>query len=452
MHLLLELARTQRRRKPSFRRCRPGSPVSTTSRAEAYRRVERRSSAAPPAAARRSSALKFLVRGALDSGEPGVFVSFEETEDDLVKNVASLGFDLRDLERQKLIAVEHIRVERAEIEENGEYDLEGLFIRLGLALDSLGAKRIVIDTLETIFGGLTSDGTLRSELIRPLPLAQGPRRHHGRDRRARRGALTRHGLEEYVSDCVVLLDHRVDEQVSTRRLRVVKYRGSTHGSNEFPFLIDQDGINVVPITSSDLTHEVSTERVDTGIPGLNDMLGGKGYYKGSTVLVSGTAGAGKSSISAHFAHATAAAGKRCLYVSFEESAQQLMRNMASIGLDLKRQIDRGLPSWSRTALPASGSRGHSRSSTAWPTTSTDSVIIDPIGTMSNAGEEYDAHLMLVRLIDSFKTRGITVLLTSLTHGARAIEASHSAISPIADTWLLVKALETNGERTRGSTS
>jgi circadian clock protein KaiC len=393
---------------------------------------------------------QFLVRGALDAGEPGVFVSFEETEDDLVKNVASLGFNLRDLEKKKLLGMEHIRVERAEIEENGEYDLEGLFIRLGLALDSLGAKRLVIDTLETIFGGLTSYGTLRSELIRLFRWLKDRGVTTIVTAERGEGALTRHGLEEYVSDCVVLLDHRVEEQVSTRRLRVVKYRGSTHGSNEYPFLIDQDGINVVPITSSDLTHDVSTERVDTGIAGLNEMLGGKGYYRGSTVLVSGTAGAGKSSIAAHFAHATAAAGKRCLYVSFEESSQQVMRNMASIGLDLKRQVERGLLKLVAHRPTSLGLEGHLSllhrlSNEIEP----DSVIIDPIGTMSSAGEEYDAHLMLVRMIDFFKTRGVTVLLTSLTHGGGALESSHSAISSIADTWLLVKAIESNGERTRG---
>ncbi len=393
---------------------------------------------------------QFLVRGALDAGEPGVFISFEETEDDLVKNVASLGFDLRELEKKKLFGMEHIRVERAEIEENGEYDLEGLFIRLGLALDSLGAKRLVIDTLETIFGGLTSYGTLRSELIRLFRWLKDRGVTTIVTAERGEGALTRHGLEEYVSDCVVLLDHRVEEQISTRRLRVVKYRGSTHGSNEYPFLIDRDGINVIPITSSDLNHEVSTERVDTGISGLNEMLGGQGYYRGSTVLVSGTAGAGKSSVAAHFARASCAAGKRCLYVSFEESAQQIIRNMSSIGINLKRDVDSGLLRLVSHRPTSLGLEGHlsllHRLSAEF---SPDSVVIDPIGTMSNAGDAYDAHLMLVRMIDFFKTRGVTVLLTSLTHGGGALEASHAAISSIADTWLLVKAIETNGERTRG---
>ena len=279
--------------------------------------------------------MQFLIRGALDHGEPGAFVAFEESEEDLAKNVASHGFDVKDLERRGLLAVDHIRVERAEIEENGEYDLEGLFIRLGLALDSVKGKRLVIDTLETIFGGLTSYGLLRSELKRLFNWLK--ERGVTTIVTAERGdgTLTRHGLEEYVSDCVVLLDHRVSDQISTRRMRVVKYRGSTHGSNEYPFLIDQDGINVVPITSSDLSHEVSTERVDTGIAGLNEMLGGAGYYRGSTVLVSGTAGAGKSSIAAHFAQATCAAGKRCLYVSFEESAQQVLRQVRA-WLDIGR--------------------------------------------------------------------------------------------------------------------
>ena len=394
--------------------------------------------------------MQFLVRGAIDSGEPGAFIAFEETEDDLVKNVASLGFDLRELERKKLLSIDHIRVERSEIEENGSYDLEGLFIRLGLALDSIGAKRLVIDTLETIFGGLTSYGIIRSELRRLFRWLKDRGITTIVTAERGEGALTRHGLEEYVSDCVVLLDHRVHEQVSTRRLRVVKYRGSTHGSNEYPFLIDRDGLTVVPITASDLDHAVSSERVDTGVAGLNDMLGGAGYYRGSTILVSGTAGAGKSSLAAHFASATCKAGRRCLYVSYEESAKQIQRNMASIGIDLARFVKSGalqLVAHRPTSLGLEGHLAvlHKLTSDFTP----EAVVIDPIGTMTNAGAQYDAHLMLVRLIDMLKTKGITVMLTSLTRGGRATEATDVAISSLVDTWLLVKAIETNGERTRG---
>ena len=393
--------------------------------------------------------MQFLIRGALDHGEPGAFVAFEEREEDLAKNVASLGFDVADLQERGLLSVDHIRVERSEIEENGEYDLEGLFIRLGLALDSVKAKRLVIDTLETIFGGMSNYGLLRSELKRLFDWLK--ERGVTTIVTAERGdgTLTRHGLEEYVSDCVVLLDHRVTDQISTRRMRVVKYRGSTHGSNEYPFLIDSDGLTVVPITASELEHEVSSERIDTGVAGLNDMLGGPGYFRGSTVLVSGTAGSGKSSLAAHMAHATCARGERALYVSYEESPQQIIRNMAAIGLDLTRYIKSGLLNISSHRPTSLGLEGHLAvlhkiTSEFEPR----AVIIDPIGTMASAGAAYDAHLMLVRMIDFFKGRGVTVLLSSLTHGGDAMEATDVAVSSLVDTWILVKSLENNGERTR----
>jgi circadian clock protein KaiC len=393
--------------------------------------------------------MQFLIRGALDQREPGVFVAFEETEEDLAKNVASLGFDVKDLERRKLLAVDHIRVERSEIEENGEYDLEGLFIRLGLALDSVKAKRLVIDTLETIFGGMESYGLLRSELKRLFNWLK--ERGITTIVTAERGdgTLTRHGLEEYVSDCVVLLDHRVNDQISTRRMRVVKYRGSTHGSNEYPFLIDRDGLTVVPITAAELEHDVSSERVDSGVPALNEMLGGGGYYRGSTVLVSGTAGSGKSSLAAHLVDAACRAGERALYVSFEESEAQILRNMASIGLDLGAHVKRGklvIASHRATSLGLEGHLAtlHKLSRELEPSC----VVIDPVGTMASAGNSYDAHLMLVRMIDFFKHRGITAFLTSLTHGGEAMEGTDMAVSSMVDTWILVRSLETNGERTR----
>jgi circadian clock protein KaiC len=394
--------------------------------------------------------MQFLVRGALDHGEPGAFVAFEESEDDLAKNVASLGFDVGELERKKLLIIEHIRVEASEIEENGEYDLEGLFIRLGIALDAVKAKRLVIDTLETIFGGLSNYSVLRSELRRLFNWLK--ERGVTTIVTAERGdgTLTRHGLEEYVSDCVVLLDHRVSEQISTRRLRVVKYRGSTHGSNEYPFLIDREGLSVVPITSSELEHAVSDERVDTGVPGLDEMLGGAGYYRGSTILVSGTAGSGKSSLAAHLANATCKRGERCLLVSYEESRRQIVRNMSSIGLRLQGHLDSGLLHIASHRPTSMGLEGHlaalhKLTLEVVPAT----VIIDPIGTMASAGSSYEAQLMLVRTIDFFKTRGITSLLTSLTHGGDAAEATDMAVSSLVDTWILVKSLETNGERTRG---
>src|SRR5262245_28687548 len=271
-------------------------------------------------------AMEFLVRGATELGEPGVFVAFEETAEELAQNVRSLGFDLERLETEGKLVVDHIRVERAEIEETGEYDLEGLFIRLGLAIDSIGAKRVVLDTIETLFGGLSDTAILRSELRRLFrwlkdkgvtAIITGERGE---------GALTRQGLEEYVSDCVILLDHRIDEQLSTRRLRVIKYRGTLHGTNEYPFLIDETGISVLPITSLGLQHAVSNERVPTGVARLDAMLGGKGYYRGSTILISGTAGSGKSSLASHFVNSACERGERCLYFAFEESPQQIVRN------------------------------------------------------------------------------------------------------------------------------
>lgn len=394
--------------------------------------------------------MQFLVRGALDHGEPGAFIAFEETEEDLAKNVASLGFDLEDLKKRKLLSIDHIHIDPNEIEENGQYDLEGLFLRIGLAIDTVGAKRIVLDTLETVFGGLSNHGIIRSELRRLFRYLKDRGMTAIVTAERGDGTLTRHGLEEYVSDCVVLLDHRVRDQISTRRMRIVKYRGSVHGSNEYPFLIDRQGIAVIPITGSDLEHAVSNERVDTGVPTLNEMLGGAGYFKGSTVLVSGTAGAGKSSLAAHLALATCEHGKRALYVSYEESPQQIVRNMASIGLDLGKHVRSGrlhLVAHRPTSL---GLEGHlaviHKMVTDWDPAA---VIIDPVGTMAAAGEQYDAHLMLVRLIDYLKARGTTSLLTSLTHGGSAMEGTDMAISSLVDTWLLVRALETNGERTRG---
>lgn len=393
--------------------------------------------------------VQYLVRGALDDGEPGVFVAFEETEEDITKNVASLGFDLRDLERRKLLAIDHIRVERNEIEENGEYDLEGLFIRLAAALESVGAKRLVIDTLETVFGGLSSYGIIRSELRRLFNWLKERGITTILTAERGEGTLTRHGLEEYVSDCVVLLDHRVRDQISTRRLRVVKYRGSTHGSNEYPFLIDDHGLTVVPITTADLQHQVSSERVDSGIIGLNEMLHGPGYYRGSTILVTGTAGCGKSSLAAHFVAAACARGERSIYVSYEESERQIIRNMKSIGLDLEQYVKQGILRIVAHRPTSFGLEGHlavlhKLVSDYSPL----NIVIDPISTMNNGADSYDAHLMLVRMIDFFKNRGITVLLSNLTGGGEAIESTDVQVSSLVDTWIMVRADENNGERTR----
>jgi len=354
-------------------------------------------------------------------------MAFEETEQDLVQNVRSLGFDLDKMIADNKISVDYVRVERTEIEETGEYDLEGLFLRLGLAIDAVGAKRVVLDTLETLFGGFTNQALLRSELRRLFrwlkdkgvtAIITGERGD---------GQLTRQGLEEYVSDCVILLDHRVREQVSTRRLRIVKYRGSTHGTNEYPFLIDENGIHVLPLTSLQLDHPASTERISSGIPRLDAMLGGEGYYRGSSILISGTAGTGKTSLSAQFAHATCARGERCLYLAFEESPAQLVRNMKTIGVDLNPWIKKGLLRVEASRPSLLGMEAHLAVihrivNEFQPQV----VILDPISNFSSAGTEADAQAMLLRLIDFLKARQITAMFVNLTAAAMHGSAPTSA--------------------------
>jgi circadian clock protein KaiC len=285
--------------------------------------------------------MQFLIKGITEYSEPGVFMSFEEPSDDLTLNVKSLGFDLEKLKKSKKLIVDHVRVERSEIEEAGEYDLDGLFIRLGHAIDSIKAKRVVLDTIESLFAGLDNQAILRAELRRLFSwlkqkgvtaIITGERGE---------ATLTRQGLEEYVSDCVIVLDHRVTEQVSTRRLRIVKYRGSTHGTNEYPFLIDENGISVLPITSLKLNNEVSSDVVSSGLAGLDGMFEGGGFYRGSNILVSGTAGTAKTTIACYFATQQCKNKEKTVYFAFEESPQQLVRNMKSVGVDLQKFLDNG---------------------------------------------------------------------------------------------------------------
>lgn len=393
--------------------------------------------------------MQFLVRGALDYGEPGVFIAFEEHASDLHANVASLGFDLADLEARNLLSIDHIDVDPSTIIENGDYDLGGLFLRLGLAIDTVGAKRVVIDTLETVFGGLSNYAIIRAELRRLFDWLKEKGVTAIITAEKGSNTLTRHGLEEYVSDCVIALDHRVDEQISTRRLRIVKYRGSVHGTNEYPFLIDEAGITVLPITSAGLNHEVLDTRVSTGVPRLDAMLGGEGYYEGSTVLVSGTAGSGKTSLASHFASSVCENGGRALFFSFEESPHQIMRNMRSIGLDLGKWIDAGSLSFVTARPTAHGIETHlaiihKQVRDFAPT----AVIIDPASNLMGSVQSHGAHQMLVRLIDFLKDEKITVLLTTLTEGGGALEQTSTDISSIVDTWLLVKSIELGGERNR----
>jgi len=287
-------------------------------------------------------AMEFLVRGALNYNDPGVFIAFEENAEELAKNVASLGFDLEDLAKKKKIAVDYVYIERSEIEETGEYDLEGLFVRLDYAIKSIGAKRVVIDTIETLFSGLPNLNILRAELRRLFRWLKEQGVTVIITGEKGEGTLTRHGLEEYVADCVIMLDHRVTEQISTRRLRIVKYRGSLHGTNEYPFLIDETGFSVLPITSVGLDHKATDERVPSGVPRLDAMLDGKGYYRGSSILVSGTAGTGKTSLAVHLVNESCSRGERCLYLASEESANQIIRNAKSIGLNLAHWVQKGL--------------------------------------------------------------------------------------------------------------
>jgi circadian clock protein KaiC len=395
-------------------------------------------------------AISFLVHGATRFDEPGVYLSFEENTDELVQNVASLGFDLPGLIEKKRIVLDHVRVERSEIEETGDYDLEGLFIRLGFAIDSIGARRVVLDTIESLFSGLANQSILRAELRRLFrwlkdkgvtALITGERGD---------GTLTRQGLEEYVSDAVILLDHRVTEQVSTRRLRIVKYRGSAHGTNEYPFLIDEEGIAVLPVTSIGLSHAATSERISSGVARLDTMLGGQGYYRGSTILVSGTAGAGKSSLSAHFVDAACRRGERCLAFEFEESPQQVVRNMRSIGIDLQQWVDRGLLEFQAARPSVHGLEMHlSRMHRAIERFRPSVVVLDPVSSLISVAAEGDVRATLTRLIDYLKVQGITALLTSLTHGRGELEQTDVAISSIVDTWLLLVTLESSGERNRG---
>jgi circadian clock protein KaiC len=394
--------------------------------------------------------MEFLVRGATQFGEPGLFLSFEENEQELAQNVASLGFDLADLIKRRLLVMDFVRAEKSEIEETGEYDLEGLFVRLGYAIDQIKAKRVVLDTLEALFAALPNELVLRSELRRLFRWLKdrGVTAIITAERGA--GAFTRHGLEEYVSDCVILLDHRVIEQVSTRRLRVVKYRGSVHGTNEYPFLIDETGFSVLPITSLGLNHKASMERMSTGIARLDAMLDGKGLYRGASVLLSGTPGTGKSSIAAHIAHAACARGERCLYFPFEESQPQIVRNMQSIGLDLGRWVSRGLLRFHPARPHLYGLETHLALMHKQITQFDPRVVvIDPVTNLTEIGSVTEAKAMLTRLVDFLKARGITAIFTSLTTGADNFEMTEVGISSLMDTWLLVRNLESNGERNRG---
>jgi circadian clock protein KaiC len=392
--------------------------------------------------------MEFVVRGASEFGEPGVFMSFEETSEELAQNVASMGFDLAVLEKKKLLAMDFVYIERRDIEETGEYDLDGLFIRLAHAIDSVGAQRVVLDTVEALFAGFPNELILRSELRRLFrwlkdkgvtTVITGERGEE---------ALTRHGIEEYVSDAVLLLDHRVVDQIATRRLRFVKYRGSMHSTDEYPYLIDETGFSILPVTTLGLDYAVSSERVSTGIPRLDGMLGGQGYYRGSSVLVSGTAGTGKTSLAAYFADAACRRGERCLFLAFEESQDQIIRNMRSIGLNLEPWIEKGFLNFHAARSTLYGLEMHL--TTIHKLTNEfqpSAVIMDPITNLSIVASTNEEKSLLMRLVDFFKNRQITTLFTNLTHPGE-LETTASGVSSLMDTWLLLLSAESNGERNR----
>ena len=394
--------------------------------------------------------LEFIVKGALNYNEPGVFMAFEEKTEELSKNVASLGFDLEQLQKDKMIRLDHVHIEKSEIEETGEYDLDGLFIRLGYAIDSIGAKRVVLDTIENLFSGLNNQAVLRAELRRLF--------HWLKDKgvtaiiTAERGegSLTREGLEEYVSDCVILLDHRIINQISTRRLRIVKYRGSVHGTNEYPFLIDDDGISVLPVTSLKLEKAVSSGRISSGINALDHMLGGKGFYKGSSVLVSGTAGTGKTSLAAYFANQACSEGKKCIYFAFEESPNQIIRNMRSINVDLEKHVKKGLLKFHASRPTLYGLEMHLVAIYKLiKNFKPEVVILDPITNLITVGSVSEVKSMLVRLIDFLQEEQVTVMFTALTLNNIVNEQTDEGVSSLVDAWLLVRDIEFNGERNRG---
>jgi circadian clock protein KaiC len=394
--------------------------------------------------------MEFLVRGATQYNEPGVFMSFEETADELTKNVASLGFDLNRLTASKRLLIDHVRVERSEIEETGEYDLDGLFVRLGHAISSIGAKRVVLDTIESLFAGLPNPLILRAELRRLFRWLKDKGMTAIITGEKGDNTFTRHGLEEYVSDCVLFLDHRVTDQLSTRRLRIVKYRGSTHGTNEYPFLIEEEGISVLPITSLGLNHPASTRRISSGIARLDTMLGGKGFFTGSSVLLSGTAGTGKTSAAAAFADAACRRKERCIFFALEESAAQIVRNMRSVGIDLEPWVKKGLLQFHAQRPSVYGLETHLLTMhKAINEFKPAVVVVDPITNLMSAGNPLDVKSMLTRLIDFLKMNQITAVFTTLTSAAGPAEMTEVGISSLADVWLMLRDIEIGGERNRG---
>jgi circadian clock protein KaiC len=394
-------------------------------------------------------ATTFLIHGARDYDEPGVFVTFEERPGDIVSNVASLGFALDKLVDDQKIAFEHIALDRAELEEAGDYDLEGLFLRLEAAIDSVGAKRVVLDTIESLFSVFSNEAILRAEIRRLFDWLKDKGLTTVITAERGEGSLTRQGLEEYVSDCVILLDHRVQNQVSTRRLRIVKYRGTAHGTNEYPFLIDQDGFSVLPVSSLGLNHKVSEDRISSGIADLDGMLAGGGFHRASSILVSGVAGSGKSSVAASFADAACAAGERALFFSFEESADQSVRNMKSIGIDTSRWIKADKLRFISTRPTFYSLEMHLAVMLREVTKFDPSlVVLDPISSFLESGDRMEIQSMLLRVVDFLKSRGVTAVFTHLMHGQEGRVETDAGLSSVMDAWVLLLNREVSGEFNR----
>lgn len=389
-------------------------------------------------------ALEVLARGAAQFDEPGVLMLFEETAQEAIENAAAIGLDLQPLIDAGTLAIDHVELRRDRIEQTGDFDLEGLFVRLGLAIDSTGAKRVVLDTIETLFSTFDDSALLRAELQRLFRWLKDRGVTALITAERGEGALTRHGLEEYVSDCVILLDHRVTEQMATRRLRVVKFRGSAHGTSEFPFLIDERGFSVLPVTSLDLDHVASDEVVSTGIDSLDAMLGRGGLYRGSTTMVSGASGTGKTTIAGHVAGASCGRGERTLLLAFEESPSQITRNLRSVGLDLQPHVDAGLlvidagrPS--QFGLESHLLRLYQHLEEHRPTV----VVIDPITDFKSQGTSLDIKAMLMRMVDLLKRRGVTALFTSISMDGADEE---TAVSSLIDTWIQLRTTEVASRR------
>ena len=396
--------------------------------------------------------LDFLINGALHYNEPGVFMSFEETEDELHKDVASLNMDLHGLVLQKKIQLEYVLLERRDIQES-TFNLEGLLVRLEHAIDSLGARRVVLDSIESLFAGLTNAGVLRLEIKRLFRWLKERQVTAIVTGEPGQGAYTRHGLEEYISDCIILLDNRVVEQMSVRRIRVIKYRGSNHGTNEYPFVIDKDGLSVIPITSAGLDQPGTNKRVSTGIPSLDKMFMGGGFTRGSTVLVSGTAGTGKTSIAAAFAIERCRRGERCLFLSYEESSGQLIHNMSSIGFKFEPLIQKGLLKIVSTRPSFFGLEMHLLDLyKIIAEFKPKAVIIDPLTSLIGEGNQREIQSMVTRMIDLLKSKGITGIFTSLVSStAQNFTSGEVGVSSLIDTWIVVRELEeeTSKRRIRG---